>query len=767
LSSRHSFVASPSRLRTRVRALRLGIVAAVLLALIAPGGALEGSSSAATASTATATVATSGAAVGIAVMPSGTGSWTAFGDGSILPRGGAPDLGSLVGVALARPIVDIAPTPSGAGYWMVASDGGVFSFGDASFYGSTGDIRLNQPIVGMASTPSGRGYWMVASDGGIFSFGDASFYGSTGDIRLNQPIVGMASTPSGRGYWMVASDGGIFSFGDAAFLGSTGAMTLNQPIAGMASTPSGLGYWMVASDGGIFSFGDAGFVGSALSSNRDGGGVVGLARRPGGGYVVLDGSGGLTDFSPTGTVTTTPPPAGAGGGSTNPPPAPAPPVAPTTGVFVSPTGTGSGTVNSPASLTAVLSGQIRPAAGTTVWLRGGTYSGGWTIAWSGTQAAPITVRSYPGEWAVLDGAPRNNGEYVLSLRGNWVVLRDFEVMVSDASWDSRPMGVEIIGDNTKAVNMLIHDVVQGFSSFSEASNVEIYGNIIYNTGIPDPNHRGHSLYLQNPPGSTKTIEDNVWFGSTRMGIHVYTTNGSTIGFVIRGNVGEGHEGNIIGGMKPLQDVLIENNDFRTLRVGYDSDNTSVTITGNRLGWFSDDEALRITDDYDALTVTGNTMYGRVVRLNNATRDYGSVLFSGNRYFGPTFDWPGTSGRSFADWRAAHGGWDAGSTWSTGHPADGVSVRPNRHEAGRAMVVVRNPSGLPSASFDPSSFLAPGARYEILNAFDYRRGPIASGTWNGGSIAVSMQGLTRAQPIGRPAEDNVAPEFGTFIVRTVR
>ncbi|MDQ1396853.1 MAG: hypothetical protein QOG64_2112, partial [Acidimicrobiaceae bacterium] len=188
--------------------------------------------------------------------------WLASNNGSVWPVNGAPDLGSLRGTTLTKPIVGMTVTASQQGYWLVASDGGVFSFGDAGWFGSTGAMHLNKPIVGIAPTATGKGYWLFAGDGGIFSFGDAQFFGSTGAMPLNQPIVGMASTPSGAGYWLVASDGGIFTFGDGRFSGSTGDIKLNKPIVAMAATVGGGGYWLAASDGGIFTFGDAPFLGS-------------------------------------------------------------------------------------------------------------------------------------------------------------------------------------------------------------------------------------------------------------------------------------------------------------------------------------------------------------------------------------------------------------------------------------------------------------------------------------------------------------------------
>jgi hypothetical protein len=250
--------------------------AAVSLAVVTPAAAAE-------------------TAAGVAARPDGS-YWLARSDGSVLPGGGAPDLGGGSPMALNRPVVGVATTPTGGGYWLVAGAGGIFTFGDAAFFGSTGDLRLNQPVVTMASTPTGRGYWLVAADGGIFTFGDAAFLGSTGDLHLNQPIVAMAPTPTGRGYWLVARDGGIFTFGDAAFFGSTGAVRLNQPIIGISTSRSGQGYRLVASDGGVFTFGDADFLGSAATS-APADPFVGIAAAPGNeGYLLVRRSGAVASF---------------------------------------------------------------------------------------------------------------------------------------------------------------------------------------------------------------------------------------------------------------------------------------------------------------------------------------------------------------------------------------------------------------------------------------------------------------------------------------
>jgi SpoIID/LytB domain protein len=197
--------------------------------------------------------------VAAATTPTGNGYWLAGSDGSIYRFGDAPDIGTLRGRALSKPIVGLAATKSGLGLWLVGSDGAVYPLGDAKPFGSMAGKRLNAPVLGMAADPDGEGYWLVARDGGVFSF-NATFYGSTGNMRLNKPVLGMTADPTGHGYWFTASDGGVFTFIDqpGRFYGSAGATKLNAPIVGMAATTTGAGYWLLGRDGAIFSYGDAG-----------------------------------------------------------------------------------------------------------------------------------------------------------------------------------------------------------------------------------------------------------------------------------------------------------------------------------------------------------------------------------------------------------------------------------------------------------------------------------------------------------------------------
>jgi hypothetical protein len=64
---------------------------------------------------------------------------------------------------------------------------------------------------------------------------------------------------------------------------------------------------------------------------------------------------------------------------------------------------GNGSISSPWDLQTALNHPSKVQPGATIYLRGGDYVGKYSSRLTGTPAAPITVRSYPGEWARVEG----------------------------------------------------------------------------------------------------------------------------------------------------------------------------------------------------------------------------------------------------------------------------------------------------------------------------------------------------------------------------
>jgi hypothetical protein len=73
--------------------------------------------------------------------------------------------------------------------------------------------------------------------------------------------------------------------------------------------------------------------------------------------------------------------------------------------YVAPEGspTGDGTIDRPWDLQTALNQPSPVRPGSTIYLRGGTYVGKFVSDLTGSAVSPITVRSYPGEWAKIDG----------------------------------------------------------------------------------------------------------------------------------------------------------------------------------------------------------------------------------------------------------------------------------------------------------------------------------------------------------------------------
>jgi hypothetical protein len=473
--------------------------------------------------------------------------------------------------------------------------------------------------------------------------------------------------------------------------------------------------------------------------------------------------------------------------------------------YVAPDGRGGadGSVNDPWDLaTALAKGKV--PAGRTIWMRGGVYFGPFDSALAGRRDAPVTLRSYPGERAVIADARAVGSGGTLNVRGEWAIYRDFNVTNTSAdrrySEERRPMAIEVQAPNTKFINLVIHDTGHiGF--WKEAVDSEIYGSIIFNAGQFDPEAGGgraakiHGIYTQNNEG-TKLVADNVIFNQFGWGIHAYPNPGDLDGFRIEGNVvfnngrwaGDHLRYNnlLVNGYSPYaaERISITNNYFYHSEsqrpIGKFSD--ANVCLGGADPVTNDDVAFRnnyivnglpgiLMGSWKNVAVTGNTIVApqRAVQfVPGAESKISSGEWNDNRYF---VDGPGASaftvdGQSmgFDDWRRKTG-YDSGSQITLGRPSGmEVFVRPNRYEPGRAHVIVFNWDRQDAVEVDVSGVLAAGDRYELRNVEDYSGDPIASGIYSGGRLRVPIGGSTVSEPLGYRASDTSSdPQFRVFVL----
>jgi S-layer homology domain len=423
-------------------------------------------------------------------------------------------------------------------------------------------------------------------------------------------------------------------------------------------------------------------------------------------------------------------------------------VAGATDFYVSPTAGagGNGSLNNPWKLQTALDHPSVVQPGDTIWLRGGTYnSPPYTSTLVGTSAAPIIVRQYPGERAIIDG--NYDGDLpTLTILGKYAWFWGFEIFNSDPTrftqdGDNPPRrgpGVHLSRDGTRLINMIVHDTSQGVITGEDATDARIYGSLFYYNGYDSPDRgHGHGIYAQNLGSTPKPIHDNIIFQQYGWGIHAYGEGGHLDNLDFQGNVsfnngglsGGYHANILVGGLQVTTNPkLIANYTYNTDHenkndLGYAAGCTSPQVKDN---YFASHEAIDI-NNCSSLTITGNTFYG-------TTSGFSPSAFPNNTYYG--------------------------QTRPTGVQ---VFVRPNAYELGRAHIVVYNWDLDPAVTVDLSSVLSPGASYVVRNAQNPFGAAVATGTYGGGPISLPMTGLTPAAPVGASLPPATGPEFQVFLL----
>jgi len=474
-----------------------------------------------------------------------------------------------------------------------------------------------------------------------------------------------------------------------------------------------------------------------------------------------------------------------------PPPAPKPPPGTRVGYYVEapPYGTsaGNGTDSAPWDLATALAGGHGKTiqAGDTVWLRVGTYTGTFQTSLIGQPGTPIVFRGYPGERATINGS--------LAAQGSDLTFWGFEIL------QTNPLTIvdRVLEANTvngRFVNLVLHDA--GFSGVSMAagsgSGVELYGCIIYNNGFR--NNIDHGIYAHNSTAGTKYITDNVLFNNFARGIQIYEGGDSVIrNFDVEGNISF-NNGTIAGLQSSEINLLISapavtsgmvakgnllyyspGTDGVQLRLGnYDTSdsakyNESIDLEDNYAA--GGNIGLEIQYQWAQATILNNTFVGtsatEVVHTGGPTPNL--YTWSGNVYYrdpAATAWQHDTTSYDFSGWQTATGLGAADNAVAGTPGANWVFVRPNKYEAGRGFVVIYNFAAQNPVGVDISGIVPTGHHYEVRNVQDAYGAAIASGTYNGGAVAIPMNGVAPPKPIGRTAASSAphtGPNFDVFLV----
>ena len=416
------------------------------------------------------------------------------------------------------------------------------------------------------------------------------------------------------------------------------------------------------------------------------------------------------------------------------PPQPQPEPQPTThGGFYASTGgssSGDGSMSKPWDLaTALSSGRVQ--AGDTLWVRGGTYMAPFVSTLNGQAGKPVVVRAYPGERAIIDGGQTSRDNFRVS--GTYVVVWGLEFTNSSSSrstsiinHDYRADQIVNNGSHNKYINLIVHDGGTGFYSFSQFSDVEVTGGIWYNIGwqAPDRGH-GHALYLKSDNGPL-VARDNVVFNQYGFGFHIYSNTGDGL----------------------LNNIRAEGN------VSFDNGSLSPTGTSANIGNLGEMLANNLGMVAN-MTYMAPTLSGDNLKLGS-----GSGLTATDNFV------VGGNGLTKGSWSGSVT--DRNNTvLGAAHSSQGakVFVRPNPYEGGRANIVVYNWSGQSAVSVSLGNVLQSGDHYVIRNVQNLRGSPVASGTFDGGSVSIPMGGVTPPTPVGLGSSraPKTGPYFDVFVL----
>jgi hypothetical protein len=212
--------------------------------------------------------------------------------------------------------------------------------------------------------------------------------------------------------------------------------------------------------------------------------------------------------------------------------------------YVSTEGTdsGPGSRNTPWRTIARALESVRP--GDTIFLRGGTYAQNLVVSTSGTAARPITLRSSPGEQAVLRPAPTDPSYPVEVMDAAYVRLAGLVVegavgvSIANVYVEGGSHDVEISGCTIRKSQE------QGIFTDRTTRRVQVVGNSIYENGTTSDPKQNHGIYVE---GTDQVIANNVIFSQPHgYGIQVYP---KTTGILVANNtvVGNSLGGIVVGG----------------------------------------------------------------------------------------------------------------------------------------------------------------------------------------------------------------------------
>lgn len=422
--------------------------------------------------------------------------------------------------------------------------------------------------------------------------------------------------------------------------------------------------------------------------------------------------------------------------------------------YVSTTGSDSnaGTKEQPFGSLQYAHDQAQP--GDTIYLRGGVYylTEGIQLTNDGTSEAPITVSSYPGETAVLDGSKMTSTEYYGSDgAGGWVIDG------SSVSWNhisgieirNGPMGGIVLRDeshNNVIEGLDVHD--NGRLTDSEGKGISLYGASSNNLLLNNDSHDNRDLAGDNADG--------------------FQVSTSGTGNVLRGNRAWGNSDdgfdlfNIQDGTRNAAVVLDGNWAFDN---GYDANgNPAGDGNGFKLGGSRQDSG----SSSGGHTVTNNVAWGNRASGFDENGGTGTTLKHNTAFDNGTYNYGFFSGKSslydnsaFGSGKVSAAGTESGNSWDAGAASesnkfaslDGSLGRADRHADG----------SLPSTDGGKSGGSAPASETPASSGGGGTTAPAESGAPTSSDSTAAPDKVVPVEQYGTNRADKLVGTAGTDFI----
>lgn len=173
--------------------------------------------------------------------------------------------------------------------------------------------------------------------------------------------------------------------------------------------------------------------------------------------------------------------------------------------------------------------------GDIIWLHEGVYNGRFISTLKGTKSNHfVTVSTYKEDKVVLNGNINSNKKYVLEVKGENVIYKNFEVtFLGDFSRNKNDENFQVVdgighvlGEDCKFINLKIHNNPgNGFGSWKATGGTHIEDCMIYNNGyVTNSRGAGVGMYVQNMSDKTRVISNNIIFNNYYKGVEVWSAN---------------------------------------------------------------------------------------------------------------------------------------------------------------------------------------------------------------------------------------------------